>query len=44
MFYVKKTSDNNKLKFDKHIENIYQKAGSKLIRFERLKNYTELPK
>ena len=27
-----------------HIENIYQKAGSKLIRFERLKNYTELPK
>ena len=34
----------NKLKFDKNIENIYQKASRKLNALARLTNYMELPK
>ena len=34
----------NKLKFDKHIENIYQKANRKLNALTRVTNYMELPK
>ena len=32
---------NNKLKFDKHIENICQKAKRKLNTLTRVKNYME---
>lgn len=34
----------NKLKFDKHVENIYQKANMKLNALARLTNNMELPK
>ena len=34
----------NKLKFDKHIENICQKANRKLNALARVANYMELPK
>ena len=34
----------NKLKFDKHIENIYQKVNRKLNTRARVKNYIELRK
>ena len=34
----------NKLKFDKHIENICQKANRKLNALARVTNYMELPK
>ena len=34
----------NKLKFDKHIENICQKANRKLNALARVINYMELPK
>ena len=34
----------NKLKYDKHVENIYQKASSKLNALASLTNYMELPK
>ena len=34
----------NKLKFDKHIENICQKANRKLNASARVTNYMELPK
>ena len=34
----------NKLKFDKHIENICQKANRKLNALVRVTNYMELPK
>ena len=34
----------NKLKFDKHIENIFQKANRKLNALARVTNYMELPK
>ena len=34
----------NKLKFDKHIKNIYQKANRKLNALARVTNYMELPK
>ena len=34
----------NKLKFDKHVENICQKANKKLNALARLVNYMDLPK
>ena len=34
----------NKLKFDKHVENICQKASKKLNALARVTNYMELPK
>ena len=34
----------NKLKFDKHVENIFQKASKKLKALARVTNYMELPK
>ena len=34
----------NKLKFDKHVENIFQKASKKLNALARVTNYMELPK
>ena len=34
----------NKLKFDKHVENICQKASKKLNAFAKATNYTKLPK
>ena len=34
----------NKLKFDFHVESIYQKANRKLNALGRVRNYTELPK
>ena len=34
----------NKLKFDKHVENIRQKASKKLNALARVTNYMELPK
>ena len=34
----------NKLKFDKHVENICQKASKKLNALARVTNYLELPK
>ena len=39
----KTTGIDNKLKFDKYIENIYQKASRKLNVLARLTNYMELP-
>ena len=40
----KQTTNNNKLKFELHIENICQKANRKLNALARWTNYTELPK
>ena len=34
----------NKFKFDKHVENICQKASKKLNAITRVTNYIELPK
>ena len=34
----------NQLKFDKHVENIYQKARRKSNALARVTNYMELPK